>query len=71
MAEANSPAEESRTVSVAFIMSCKVRNMLVPVSPSGAGKTLRTLTDSMLLSNSRVATVNIARRSSPSSRDLA
>src|SRR3989304_3820373 len=47
-----------------------VSSILVPVSPSGTGKTFRALITVAFLSNQRVAAQNISRSSRPLQEDL-
>ena len=67
---AASPDDAPLGIAIASRASRSVRNMLVPVSPSGPGKTLRGLMASTFFSSSASAEANMPRRSSPSRRVL-
>ena len=65
MAEATSAAEPVLTPAASSTTASMVRCMLVPVSPSGTGNTLRAFTASTLADSRAVASENMVLRSPP------
>ena len=64
------PAPSSGQRCASSITERMVRYMLVPVSPSGTGKTLIALTDSVCFSSQAAAAANISRSWPPESASM-